>query len=65
MQKLKLVKRQNRKRKPIARPLNLTPAEQAEADRFKALTKARAARQAKVRRIKKQMQHQHDSVRAA
>jgi len=32
-------------------PSILTPAEQAEATRFRALTKQRAARQAKVRRI--------------
>ena len=32
-------------------PSNLTPEEQAEAARFRALTKQRAARQAKVRRI--------------
>ena len=33
------------------RPSILTPAERAEAARFRALTKQRAARQAKVRRI--------------
>ena len=32
-------------------PSSLTPAERAEAARFRALTKQRAARQAKVRRI--------------
>lgn len=39
----------NRKQSKI--PSILTPAEQAEAARFRALTKQRAARQAKVRRI--------------
>ena len=36
---------------PTSQPSHLTPAEQAEAARFRALTKQRAARQAKVRRI--------------
>lgn len=36
---------------PTSQTSNLTPAEQAEAARFRALTKQRAARQAKVRRI--------------
>jgi hypothetical protein len=45
--KLKLVKSVKRKKEPA----KLTPAEKAEAERFKALTAAKAARQAMLFRI--------------
>lgn len=37
-------------------PLRLTPAEQAEAARFRALTSARAARQARIHRMMLELQ---------
>ncbi len=46
-------------------PQPLTPAEQAESARFKALTEAKAAQQAKVRLLKSQLKKQDDTARAA
>ena len=67
MQHLKLVKskKQRVNQKPRVKQPKLTPAEQAEAARFEALTRARAAQQAKVRRIANQLQQSHDTRRAA
>ena len=50
--KLKLVKSALKSKDPI----NLNPAEQAEAERFKALTAAKAARQAMLLRILAEVQ---------
>ena len=52
VQKLKLVKGTNRHHvSPAKKPPVLSPAEMAEAARFKAITAAKAARQAMIYRI--------------
>lgn len=50
-QKSKAKEKQSHIPHPTSQTSNLTPAEQVEVARFRALTKQRAARQAKVRRI--------------
>lgn len=67
MRHLKLVKSTKRrinKRLSVKLP-ELTPAERAEMARFEALTKARAAQRAKVRRLANQLLQPHDVRRAA
>ncbi len=63
--KFKLLKSKNERAASYQKPPALTPAEMAEAARFKALTAARAARQAMLYRIMREFEELDKSSPAA
>lgn len=63
--KLKLIKSKNGHKPPAQKAPVLTPAEMAEAARFKAMTAVRAARQAMIYRIIAELEESDRSSSAA
>ncbi len=64
--KLKLVKKQRKiTSKKVQKLVSLTPAEQAEAERFKTFTKGKASLQAKVRQMTRKLHRHNESTKKA
>ncbi len=64
--KLKLVKKQRKTTsKKAQKPVSLTLGEQAEAERFKTFTKAKASLQAKVRQMTRKLHRRNESTKKA